>query len=82
MMISPKRAKTGLFSGSIRAYQSVFVGRERELDEVERLLGSNSKITELTGWKPAHSLEEGLMQTIDWFREREKRNILAFPILS
>ena len=35
--------------------------------EVFRLLGDNSKIRELTGWKPEVSLEEGLKETIDWF---------------
>lgn len=34
--------------------------------EVYRLLGSNEKITRLTGWRPEVSLEEGLGRTIDW----------------
>lgn len=34
--------------------------------EVFRLLGSNEKITTLTGWRPQVSLEEGLRRTIDW----------------
>lgn len=34
--------------------------------EVFRLLGSNEKITRLTGWRPQVSLEEGLRRTIDW----------------
>lgn len=34
--------------------------------EVFRLLGSNEKITRLTGWRPEVSLEEGLRKTIDW----------------
>jgi NAD dependent epimerase/dehydratase len=37
--------------------------------EVERLLGSNEKITRLTGWKPEFTLDEGLRQTIEWFSE-------------
>jgi len=36
--------------------------------EVERLLGSNKKIYKLTGWKPQYSLNEGLDETIEWFR--------------
>lgn len=35
--------------------------------EVYRLLGDNRLITELTGWSPGHTLEEGLGQTIRWF---------------
>jgi NAD dependent epimerase/dehydratase len=37
--------------------------------EVERLLGSNEKITRLTGWKPEFTLDEGLRQTIEWFSD-------------
>lgn len=37
--------------------------------EVERLLGSNEKITSLTGWKPKYCLEKGLEKTIIWFRK-------------
>lgn len=36
--------------------------------EVERLLGSNKKISELTNWKPMVNLDEGLRVTIDWFK--------------
>jgi NAD dependent epimerase/dehydratase len=39
--------------------------------EVERLLGSNAKLQDLTGWKPEISLKEGLSQTIDWFSKKE-----------
>jgi NAD dependent epimerase/dehydratase len=37
--------------------------------EVFRLYGSNEKIRAATSWKPAYSLEAGLAETIDWFRE-------------
>lgn len=36
--------------------------------EVERLLGSNKKIMEMTSWKPKFSLEDGLAETIGWIR--------------
>lgn len=36
--------------------------------EVERLLGSSSKLYELTKWKPNTSLDEGLKETIAWFK--------------
>lgn len=42
-----------------------------EKSEVKRLLGSNEKIKKLTKWKPAHSLAEGLFETIEWFRKPE-----------
>ena len=39
--------------------------------EVFRLLGDNTKVKELTGWQPAHTLEQGLKITIDWFSNPE-----------
>ena len=40
-----------------------------EKSEVERLLGSNEKIKALTAWRPQYTLEEGLKETIAFFRE-------------
>jgi len=37
--------------------------------EVERLLADSSLAKDLLGWEPLFTLEEGLEQTIDWFRE-------------
>jgi NAD dependent epimerase/dehydratase len=42
-----------------------------ENSEVERLLGSSEKITKLTGWKPAHTFETGIKETIEWFKNPE-----------
>jgi len=42
-----------------------------EKSEVERLLGCNKKISELTGWVPQISLRQGLEDTIAWFRNPE-----------
>ncbi|MDH3975339.1 MAG: NAD-dependent 4,6-dehydratase LegB [Deltaproteobacteria bacterium] len=39
-----------------------------EKSEVERLLCDNTLITDLTGWEPDISLEEGLLRTTEWFR--------------
>lgn len=39
-----------------------------EKSEVERLLGSNEKVTKLTNWKPGYTFEEGLAETIEFFR--------------
>ncbi|MCM1217012.1 MAG: NAD-dependent 4,6-dehydratase LegB [Lachnospiraceae bacterium] len=40
-----------------------------EKSEVNRLLGCNKKIMQLTAWKPQYSLEEGLRETIDFLKE-------------
>jgi len=39
--------------------------------EVFRLKGDNSLIRELTGLSPEYSLEQGLIETIDWFKNHE-----------
>ena len=41
-----------------------------ESSEVHRLIGSAEKAAELVGWLPRISLDEGLAQTISWFRGR------------
>lgn len=41
-----------------------------EKSEVERLLGSNNKLINITTWKPKYSLDEGLRITIDWFKDK------------
>ena len=40
-----------------------------EKSEVNRLLGSNAKIHELTNWKQQYTFEEGIRQTIEWMKE-------------
>jgi len=37
--------------------------------EVNRLLGANAKIKKLTNWTPKYSFEEGLNETIEFFRK-------------
>ena len=41
-----------------------------EKSEVERLLGSNEKIRKLTGWRPEYTLQQGLRETIEWFKDK------------
>lgn len=41
--------------------------------EVNRLLGSNEKIKRLTNWKPVYSIEKGLAETIEFFRDNLKK---------
>ena len=37
--------------------------------EVERLLGSNEKIKNITDWRLKYDLDRGLKETIDWFKD-------------
>jgi NAD dependent epimerase/dehydratase len=37
--------------------------------EVERLFGSCQKIKQLTAWQQQYSLDQGLAQTIEWFKQ-------------
>lgn len=40
-----------------------------EKSEVNRLLGSNAKIKELTNWAPDYTFKEGIQETIEWIRK-------------
>lgn len=42
-----------------------------EKSEVFRLYGANGKIKEYTNWERKYTLEQGLAETIDWFRNKE-----------
>ncbi len=44
-----------------------------EKSEVNRLLGSNKKITELTDWKPMYTFEEGISETISFLKDNLDR---------
>lgn len=39
-----------------------------EKSEVNRLLGANEKIKQLTDWKQKYTFEQGIAETIDWMR--------------
>lgn len=39
-----------------------------EKSEVFRLFGSNAKLKKHTSWEPAYNIDQGLTETIDWFR--------------
>ena len=43
--------------------------------EVERLLGSNEKLKEITRWIPETDIDRGLELTIDWFKNEENLRI-------
>jgi len=52
-----------------------------EKSEVNRLLGSNKKIKSLTNWKPNYTLEQGLAETIEFFKHNlEKYKIDIYNI--
>jgi len=40
-----------------------------EKSEVERLVANTEKAEKLTGWRARYTLEEGLNETINWFKE-------------
>ena len=44
-----------------------------EKSEVNRLLGSNKKIMELTEWRPGYTFEQGLAETIKFLRNNLER---------
>jgi nucleoside-diphosphate-sugar epimerase len=39
--------------------------------EVMQLLSDNSKAAAVLGWKPAHSMEEGIRRTIEWVEQHK-----------
>jgi nucleoside-diphosphate-sugar epimerase len=41
--------------------------------EVERLIAANDLAAKLIGWTPKVSLEDGLLQTIEWLRNNLDR---------
>jgi dTDP-glucose 4,6-dehydratase len=44
-----------------------------EKSEVNRLLGANDKIKELTGWQPQYTFEQGLTETIRFIEQNMDR---------
>ncbi len=48
--------------------------------EVYRLLGSNRKLKTLTRWRSAYSIDEGLKETVDWFKDKENLKLYKHDI--
>lgn len=44
-----------------------------EKSEVNRLLGENKKIKSLTGWQPNYTFEQGLAETIEFFKHNMEK---------
>jgi nucleoside-diphosphate-sugar epimerase len=51
-----------------------------EMSEVERLVGSNKKIRQMTDWKPSFSLENGIAETIKWFSDNQNLRHYKYSI--
>ena len=60
--------------GSSAEIVSTAQRRRPGASEVDRLLGDATRATELLGWSPAVSLEEGIDRTIAWFRDHQARS--------
>ena len=46
--------------------------------EVNRLLGDNTKIMQLTNWRMQYTLEEGIAETIAWIKDNMERYKVDF----
>jgi Nucleoside-diphosphate-sugar epimerases len=47
------------------------IRKRPDKSEVERLVCDNSLIKKITGWEPETTLREGLLNTIEWFKDKE-----------
>lgn len=62
--------------GQINPKASIVCDEQRlrpDKSEVNRLLGSNAKITKLTEWRQRYTFEEGIAETIHWMKEHMDR---------
>ena len=50
--------------------------------EVKRLLGSNEKIKNLVGWRPKYNLNQGLLETIEWYKRKENLRLYKYHIFN
>jgi nucleoside-diphosphate-sugar epimerase len=41
-------------------------------DDPPQIVGDAGRLREEVGWRPGFSLEEGLTQTVAWWRDRER----------
>jgi NAD dependent epimerase/dehydratase len=61
-------------TGTEAEISSEGIRRRPDKSEVERLVCDNRLIKEITGWKPETTLKEGLLNTIEWFSDKENLN--------
>lgn len=60
--------------GQINPEAKIITSKDRirpEKSEVFRLFGSNEKLKSFTPWEQKYSFDDGLNQTIEWFKEKE-----------
>ena len=50
---------------------------ERRRGEIERTFASAERAAELLGFAPAHTLEDGMRKTVEWFAEREHSGVAS-----
>ena len=58
-------------TGTEEKISSESIRKRPAKSEVERLVCDNRLIKEITGWKPETALREGLLNTIEWFKDKE-----------
>ena len=46
--------------------------------EVERLFCDNTKLLKHTSWKPNYTLEQGIVQVIEWMKNTKNLNYFKF----
>ncbi len=63
MLIKLSKANVKIVSEDLR--------KRPDKSEVERLVCNNSLMKEITGWEPETPLKEGLLKTIEWFKNKE-----------
>ena len=68
--------KIGLIMGKVLVIKQQDERRRSAASEVDRLISDNRLAQELTGWKPAVSLDEGLRLTVDWI----SRHLDLYPV--
>jgi CDP-glucose 4,6-dehydratase len=56
-----------------------FQGEGNPDGEIDRQFVDSGKLRELTGWRPAVPLEDGLRRTLDWYREHPEARPAATP---
>jgi len=61
--------KIALLMGAGITVESANERKRPEKSEVERLWAENKKAFELLNWSPRYTLDQGLEETISWFRE-------------